>query len=320
MNTQFLDTISSVGILPVIKIEKLEYAIPLANALRTGGINAIEVTARSEVAFEAISTIKKEFPDMLVGAGTIHNPNAAQQAINAGAEFIVSPGYSIPTVEYCIKNNVPVIPGCSSPSDFELALEAGLKVVKFYPAEISGGVEVIKNYSGAYQDLKFLPTGGISFSNLADYLKLDCVAAVGGSFMASADTIRNEDWDKISNNCRKAIALSLGFELAHVGLNHDSAEGAVANAEALDKIFALGVKNGTSSLFCGKAVEFMKIPYYGKNGHIGFYTNSPARAKVWFERNGFHIREESLKEEGGRLIFFYLEEEVGGFALHVVKR
>ena len=320
MNAQVLDNIAKIGILPVIKIEKLEHAVPLAKALRAGGINAIEVTVRSDVAFDSIRAIKHEYPDMMVGAGTIHNQSLAQQALAAGAEYIVTPGYSKPTVDYCVNNNVPIVPGCSSATDFEMAVDAGLKVVKFFPAEISGGVAALKLYSGPFPDLKFVPTGGITYSNLAEYLRLGCVAACGGSFMANADTIRNEDWDTIAKNCRKAVDLSLGFELAHVGLNHADAGSAMSNAEALNKIFPLGIKNGNSSIFCGKAVEFMKKPFYGEKGHIGFYTNSVVRAKAWFEQNGIAIRKESLREEGGKLVSFYLEEEVGGFAVHVVKR
>jgi len=320
LNSQILDFIAQVGVLPVIKIEKLEHALPLARALRDGGINAIEVTVRSSAAFAAIHTIAGTFPDMALGAGTIHNCELAQQALDAGAKFIVTPGYSAQVVNFCIKKNVPVVPGCSSATDFEAAAGAGLQVVKFFPAEISGGTAALKLYSGPFPGLKFVPTGGITYDNLSDYLKLDCVAACGGSFMANADTIRSENWALITQNCRKAVDLSLGFELAHVGLNHDNADAALANAAAIDKMFRLGVRNGNSSVFCGKAVEFMKTQYYGQRGHIGFYTNSVARAKAWFERNGVAIREESLREEGGKLASFYLKDEVGGFAVHVVKR
>lgn len=320
MSKQILDIITQVGVLPVIKIEKLEHALPLAQALRAGGINAIEVTVRSDAAFYAIRAIAAEYPDMMVGAGTIHNPALAEQALSAGAKFIVTPGYSVPTVYYCVEKGVPIVPGCSSASDMELAVGAGLKVVKFFPAEANGGVAALKLYSGPFPMLKFVPTGGITYDNLGDYLKLDCVAACGGSFMAKADTIRNGDWDLITKNCCKAVDTALGFELAHVGLNHADGKSALASAAFLDRMFRLGVKDGSASAFCGKAVEFMKGPYFGKKGHIGFYTNSVARAKAWFERNGIPIREESIRVEGGKLVSFYLQDEVDGFAVHVVQR
>lgn len=318
MNDQILDAIAQVGILPVIKIEKLEYALPLARALRDGGINAIEITARSSAAFEAISAIREKYPDMIAGAGTIHNASLTQQALEAGAQFIVTPGYSAQTVAYCVERDVPVVPGCSTASDMELAMAAGLKTVKFFPAEINGGAAALKLYRGPFPNLKFVPTGGITYDNLSEYLKLDCVAACGGSFMAGADIIRNEDWGTITKNCRRAVAAALGFRLAHVGINHEDAESALANAAELDRMLGLGLKDGNSSAFCGSAVEFMKKPYHGEKGHIGFYTNSVVRAKAWFERNGIAIREESIKRNGEKLVSFYLKDEVGGFAVHVV--
>lgn len=220
MNNRILDAIAQVGILPVIRIEKLEYALPLAQALRDGGINAIEVTARSSAAFEALGAIREKYPDMIAGAGTIHNASLAQQALEAGAQFIVTPGYSAQTVAYCVDRDVPVVPGCATASDMESALEAGLKTVKFFPAEINGGTAALKLYHGPFPELKFVPTGGITFDNLGEYLKLDCVAACGGSFMAGADAIRNGDWGTITKNCRRAVASTLSFRPAHVGINH----------------------------------------------------------------------------------------------------
>lgn len=311
-----LERIASVGVLPVIKIEDLENAVPLAAALRGGGINAIEVTARNDVAFDAIRAIKDAYPDMVVGAGTILNTNLVDQAINAGAEYIVSPGYNPRTVDYCFEKGITIVPGCVTSSEIEIAAAAGLNVVKFFPAEVNGGSAALKLFNGPFPNIKFVPTGGITYDNLDSYLRLNCVAACGGSFMAKGDTIKSKDWQKITADCQRAVEISLGFELAHVGLNHNSSEEALANAEAMNALFRLGIKNGNSSAFCGKAVEFMKKQYYGTNGHIGFYTNSVARAKAWFEANGVPIIEESYRPGQS----FYLKDEIGDFAIHVVKR
>lgn len=316
-----LEKISEIGVLPVIKIEELEAAVPLANALRSGGINAIEVTVRNDIAFDAIKAITAEFPDMVVGAGTIVSTALVDQAMAAGASYVVAPGYNPKVVQYCIEKNVPIVPGCTTPAEIEIAIEAGLKTLKFFPAGPNGGAAALKLLSGPFPQVKFVPTGGVDFTNLTEYARLGCVAAVGGSFMAKADLIKAHDWDAITANCRKAVGMSLGFELAHVGLNHESEEAALRNAAAMDALFGLGVRNGNSSAFCGKAVEFMKSMYYGSNGHIGFYTNSVMRAKAWFRKQSIPIREESVRVDGsGSMVSFYLRDEIGGFAVHVVKR
>lgn len=315
-----LEQISKVGVLPVIKIERLEDAEPLATALRQGGINAIEVTVRNDVAYDAIRRITTLYPDMVVGAGTIRHTSMVDEAIDAGAKYVVSPGFNKQVVSYCAAKGIPIVPGCTTASEIDAAIELGLRVVKFFPAGTCGGPAAIKLLSGPFPQVKFVPTGGVDFSNMEEYLRMDCVAAVGGSFMAKADVINAQDWDGITKSCQKAVKLSLGFELAHVGLNHKNEQDALNNTNAMDHLFQLGIKNGNSSAFCGKAVEFMKTMYYGEKGHIGFYTNSVMRAKAWFEKRGIPIRENSLRIDGNKMVSFYLQDEVGGFAVHVVKR
>lgn len=321
MKEDVLEKIAEYGVLPVIKIEDTEIAVQLADALRKGGINALEVTIRNETAFESIRKIHEAFPDMILGAGTILNTSLVDKAKEAGASYIVSPGYNPTTMEYCKKLDMPFVPGCTTASEIEIAISAGLKVLKFFPAEISGGVQALKLYAGPFPDIKFVPTGGINFNNLESYLKNDFIAACGGSFMAESESIANHDWQKITDNCRKAMKISLGFELAHVGMNHETADQAMDNANTLDKIFGLGVKEGNSSIFLAKDVELMKMPFKGHNGHIGFFANSVERAMAWFKRNNIAIDTESIRyDKKGKIVSFYLKEEVNGFALHVVRR
>lgn len=316
-----LEQISDLGVLPVIKIEKLEQAVPLANALRQGGVNAIEVIVRNEIAFDAIDNIRSSFPDMLIGAGTILTAQLADQAMEAGARYIVTPGYNPQVVRHCLDRGIPIVPGCVTPSEIQTAIDAGLQTLKFFPAGPQGATAAIKLLSGPFPKVRFIPTGGIDFSNMTEYARLECVAAVGGSFMAKADLIQNENWEEIAANCRKAISMSLGFELAHVGINHERVEEAMDSAERMDGFLALGIRCGNSSIFCGKAVECMKTKYYGEKGHIGFYTNSVQRARAWFLAKGIPIREDSIRKDGnGKWVSFYLKEEVSGFAVHVVKR
>ena len=317
-----LNNIREIGVLPVIKIEKPEYAVPLADGLRKGGINAIEVTCRNESALTSINKIKEAFPDMTVGAGTVLSAKQAEQAKAAGVDFIVSPGYNPETVSFCIENDMPIVPGCVTPAEIEVALAAGLSTVKFFPAEINGGIEALKAFSGPFSKMSFVPTGGIDFGNLGTYLNYGFVAACGGSFMAKADLIKEGQWESITENCEKAVAISLGFELAHVGINNANREEALAVADAMNRAFPLGIKIGSGkSSFLGTAVELMHLPYYGEKGHIGFKTNSPERAKAFFEKQGLRIREDSIsRNDKGEIKFFYLEDEIGGFALHVVKK
>lgn len=315
------EAISTVGVLPVIKIEDKNTAVNLATAIRAGGINAIEVTARNETAFESIALIKNAFPDMMVGAGTITNIEMVKTALNAGADFIVSPGFSREMVKFCVDNNIPVNPGCVTPSEILEAQELGLRVVKFFPANRYGGVGGIKDLSGPFSKMRFIPTCGINFDNLGEYLSCPAVAAVGGSFMAKADVIASHDWDTITSNCRKAVEIALGFELAHVGINCPNKEEAVQWANYINTAFPFGVNIGGKSTFLGTAVEFMHTPYFGTHGHIGFKVNSCERAKAFFESQGLAVNEDSISfDSKGNIKFFYLMDEIGGFALHVIKK
>lgn len=313
------DIIESTGILPVIKIEEPETAVELAAAIRAGGINAIEVTVRNDSALESLARIKAAFPDMMAGAGTVTNVGMVKAACGAGADFIVSPGFGKEMVEYCLADGIPVTPGCATPSEIQAAQELGLRVVKLFPANRCGGVGAIKDLSGPFGRMKFVPTCGINYDNLSEYLSCPAVAAVGGSFMAKADVIARHDWQTVTDNCRRAVELSLGFELAHVGMNCAGRDEAAALADELNRRFPMGVRPGGKSTFVGTAVELMHIPYYGTHGHIGFRTNSVARAKAYFESHGIAINAESIGYDAkGQMNFFYLADEVGGFALHVV--
>ena len=165
-----LKVISNIGIIPVIKINDASKAVPLAKALIDGGLAAAEVTFRTDAAEEAIRAIAKAYPDMIVGAGTVLTIEQAQRALDAGAKFIVSPGFNPKVVKWCLDNGVTPLPGCTTPSEIEQALELGLKVVKFFPAEQSGGLAKIKAMSAPYGNVKFMPTGGVSLDNVNDYL------------------------------------------------------------------------------------------------------------------------------------------------------
>ncbi len=309
------------GIVPVVKIDRAEDAIPLARALCKGGLPVAEITFRTACAAEAIKMITTEFPNMLVGAGTVLTPEQADAAVAAGAKFIVSPGLNPKVVKHCIDIGVPITPGCANPSDLEVAIELGLDVVKFFPAEAAGGLPMIKAMSAPYGGLKFMPTGGINEANILSYLKFNKILACGGSYMVSSDLINNGEWDKITELTRNAVMQMLGFELMHVGINCENKDEALKAAALVETMFGFKSKAGNSSVFAGTEVEFMNAPYLGKNGHIAIGTNFIDRAVFYFENMGLAFNEESKKfNDKGGLNAVYFKDEIAGFAFHLVQK
>ena len=309
------------GILPVINIPNVSLAVPVAGALRHGGINSIEVTLRSPDSLDSIKSIKLAFPDMTVGAGTVLNTQTVDSAIENGADFIVSPGYDDEVVNYCVNKGIQIVPGCTTPSEMQKAVKLGLKVLKFFPAELSGGIDAINLLSGPFPDVKFVPTGGINFENLGKYLTNKRVLACGGSYMATKAQIERGDFEAITAACKKALDISLGFELAHIGINCDSEDSASENAGIISEIFRMQPRFMNSAVFAGSAVEAVKSGGLGTNGHIGFYTNSINRAIAYFEAMNIPLNKDGIKRnKNGEITCVYLQDEVNGFALHVVER
>ena len=202
-----IEKIAELKIIPVVKIERIEDAVTLASALISGGIPAAEVTFRTHCAAEAIQAIANEFPDMLVGAGTVLNPEQADAAIAAGAKFIVSPGFDHATVQHCIDKGIPIFPGCVTASEVQQAANMGLTVLKFFPAEQTGGLSAIKSLAEPFSKIRWMPTGGINLTNIKSYLNFKEIIACGGSYMVSASDIEARDWERITDLCRQTIEL-----------------------------------------------------------------------------------------------------------------
>ncbi len=203
----FSEKVFETGIVPVVVLNNVEDAVPLADALLKGGIDFMEITFRTECAAECISVISKEVPDMIVGAGTVLNVEQAKLAVDSGAKFIVSPGLDEATVKWAIENNIPVIPGAVTPTEIMKAISLGLKVVKFFPADVYGGIKAIKALSAPFGQVKFLPTGGVSEANLNEFAANKSVIAVGGSWVCKKDDIINHDWDKITMLSENAVKI-----------------------------------------------------------------------------------------------------------------
>lgn len=312
-----LEQISKIGIVPVVKIDNAADALPLAKALCAGGLPCAEVTFRTSAAAEAIKIMTDNFPNMCVGAGTVLNADQVDAAVAAGAKFIVSPGLNPRTVKYCVEKNIPITPGTSSPSDIEQAIELGLDVVKFFPAEQSGGLAKIKAMAAPYVNMKFMPTGGVNAKNLTSYLDFPKIIACGGSWMVNKDMIAAKDWDGITALTKEAVSTMLGFKLLHVGVNNASEEVAAAESAKFATLLGENVKVGNSSMFVGSLIEMMKNPGRGTNGHICIQTNYLDRAIYHLEKRGFVFDESSFKyNDKGELTVAYLKDEIAGFAVH----
>ena len=318
---KILQRIYEIGIIPVIAIEDAEQAVPLAKALVAGGLPAAEVTFRTAAGEEAIRRIAKEVPEMLVGAGTVLTKDQADRAMAAGAQFIVSPGFNPEITKYVIEKGGLMMPGTATPGEMEQAMSMGLKVVKFFPAEQNGGVAKLKALAGPYSGLKWMPTGGVNTKNMMDYLNFGQIVACGGTWMVKKELINGQKWDEITAICQEAVKTMLGFELKHIGINCADAAEAEKTAKLFCAAFGFDYKAGNSSDFAGSAVECMKAPYLGKLGHIAIGTNSVDRAVAYLKGKGFQFNEESRKTDAkGKTKAIYLQDEFGGFAVHLVQK
>ena len=203
--SELMERISNIGVVPVVVINDPKDAVPAAEALYKGGIDVAEVTFRTAAAEESIKLISEACPDMLVGAGTVTTTEQVDRALKAGAKFIVTPGFNPNVVNYCVSNNIPIVPGCMDTNAIEMAIEAGLDTVKFFPAEQAGGLKMMKALAGPYTSLKFMPTGGINMDNMNEYLAFKKIICVGGSWMIKADMIDKGQFDKITEISRETI-------------------------------------------------------------------------------------------------------------------
>lgn len=308
------------GIVPVVTIQNVEDANPLAAALIAGGLDIVEVTFRSNVAYEAIKEIHKMYPQMIILAGTILTIEQVNQAVEAGAQVLVSPGFNRKIVEYCLNKGIQIIPGCSSPSDLEQAIECGLKIVKFFPAEANGGIDAIKAISAPYGSLQFMPTGGVNEQNLMNYLSFDKVIACGGTFMCTTEMIQNKEWERITNQTKLAIRNMLNFEFAHLGVNLIEEELVNSVNQFKSLLHTETIRETSKSTFVD-FVEIMHDENFGRCGHLGISTLDIDRAIYYLSKQKFSFNFESIKyDEKMKKKFVYLNEEVSGFKIHLLKK
>jgi 2-dehydro-3-deoxyphosphogluconate aldolase/(4S)-4-hydroxy-2-oxoglutarate aldolase len=311
-------TIFEIGLVPVIKLDDAANAVMLGKTLVASGLPVAEVTFRTSAAEESIRIMSAECAGLLVGAGTVTSPELAKTAVRAGARFIVSPGFNPATVDWCQEQGVPVYPGVNSASMIEAGIAKGLKVLKFFPAEASGGVAMIEALAAPFDGVKFMPTGGVNMSNLTSYVSHPAILAVGGSWMVKADMIQSGQWDAIASLCSQAVAAVQGFSFAHMGINLPDAD-AAKEAAGLFGDFGFPLKDGASSIFAGACFEIMKLPFLGAMGHIAIKCNSIERALAYLARRGYSSKPDTAKMDKGYLKVVYLDREIGGFAVHLTR-
>lgn len=320
MNT--LEKIGLLGLVPVVVFDDIEDALPTAKAMVEGGLPIMEITLRTPQGLPAIEKIGKAYPEILLGAGTVLSVEQAKSAVEAGAKFIVSPGLNDDVVKWCLDNDVPITPGCVTPTEIEHALGLGLKVLKFFPASVYGGINGCKALYGPYRMIKFIPTGGVALNNLSEYVDKTYIHAIGGGWLCSPKDMKEKKYENITKTVKASIDVLLGFELAHVGINMASESEAKSVAKQIDDIFGFGVKEGNSSVFAGTGFEIMKSVYKGENGHIAIKTNNIERAIYYLGTRGYQVDAETKKEKDGKMVAVYLssKDDIGGFALHLVQK
>lgn len=314
------ERMSNAGIVPVVVLENAADAVPTARALMAGKVDVMEITFRTDAAEDSIRAVAEQCEGMVVGAGTVVNLEQCKRAVAAGAQFIVSPGYDEEVVAWCVENQVTVVPGCVTPTEIMAAMKHGLKVLKFFPASVYGGLSAMKALSAPFGSVRFVPTGGVNEKNCGEYSSAPFIHAIGGSWVCTKQDIAAHNFEKITQLCLAARAAILGFEVAHIGVNCSDEAQAQSVCGRLTEAFGFPAKVGSSSIFSSDAIEVMKSCGRGVNGHIAIRTNKVSMAVAELESRGFHAVPETIRCKGDRMTVAYLEGDFGGFAVHLVQR
>jgi len=309
-----LEEIGLMGIVPVIAIGDARHARGLGGALLRGGLACAEVTFRTSAALEAIEELTAAYPEMLIGAGTVLTTAHAKDAQEAGAQFIVSPGLNRDVVEYCLAEGIPVTPGVLTPTEVETALGLGLRVVKFFPAEASGGLAYLKAIAAPYASLKFIPTGGVDRSNLLQYLRFSRTLACGGSWMVKANLIAEERFSDIERLTSGAVTEMLGLEL-----QRDVGPGEREPGELADALSGeLGLQVRLAEGRQGAETGAEQVPS-ARRGDAVVHTHFLDRALYYLQKRGVGGEAGSEVLEEGKLIAFSLDRKVGGARVWLVQ-
>lgn len=315
-----LQRLRDAGIVPVAVIEDAKNAVPAAKAMLKGGIDVMEITFRTAAAADSIKAVSEACPDMLVGAGTVLTLGQCKEAISCGAKFIVSPGFDEEIVRFCIDSGIAATPGCVTPTEIMAAMKLGLKALKFFPANVYGGLSALKALSAPFGGIRFIPTGGVNEANLAEFIRAPFVHAVGGSWLCSKADISAGNFEKIAALCKEARRIALGFEAEHLGIDAESADEAKSLAAKFGAAFGFPSRDTGMSVFASDAIEVMNSKGIGERGHIAVRTNRVELAIADLARRGFGVDMETARYKEGRISFVYLKERFGGFAVHLIEK
>lgn len=312
--------LKTIGFIPVGMIEDDKNAVPLANALIAGELPCIEIALRTEKSLSSITKISKNCPDIIVGAGTVLSVDQVKEAIDVGAQFIVTPGFNTKVVEYCVEHNIAIIPGTAGAAHIDAAIELDVKIVKFFPAEKLGGLPMVESLGQIYP-ISFFSTGGIDATNLGAYIRSKHIHCVGGTWVTSHSLISRKRFEEITLLAKKAVSNMLGFSLMHVGINANGQE----NAKQVSDEFATLLGGSTRevpnlSYFVGSEYEIM-FDGLGLHGHLAFGTNSMDVAMRVLSARGYTFNKDFIRYDANKRLFLaYLEKEIGGFACHLVQK
>lgn len=319
MTQDILEKIRQYGVLPTISFENVDEAVTACTLLSEKSIHVIEVMLRSENSLESIKKIKNDFPNFVVGAGTVKNIKDVETAIGAGADFVVSPFIDINTIQYCLSKDILIVPGVSTAQEIAIVTNLGVRTVKYFPAESLGGSSAIALLAGVFPEVSFIPTGGITTENFMSYLRQPTVIAVGGGFVFDKEALRRCDFPKLLNHIDHVLDVLFQFRIKHLGINMENNAEASDLAMRFNRLFNFNVEGKSKSYFAGDGLEIMKTQYFGEKGHIGIVSSDVDRAFHYLKRKGIMFIESSIVyTKNGRVKMAYLEGEYGGFAVHLM--
>lgn len=325
MNAQQTQTeFKQCGLAPVVVLEHAEDAVPLAKALLAGGIWIMEITLRTDAALEAIERVSKEVPDILVGAGTVINKDLARKALQAGAAFLVSPGFSKEVADIAQENDILYVPGVATLTEVMYAVNCGYTLLKIFPADTLGGIDYIREIHSVFPKLSFMPSGGISLETMETYLDAPYISAVSGSWMAPKKLIAQKKFDEITAVCKETVSRLHGFNLLHIGINNKSEKEAKAAADSLGSLLDLPVTDRGTAYFVGEMADVIKYELPGSHGHIAIQVNDMERAMRYFKNKGYRFTDLGLgKDDQGKIVAIWFDPEqvnINGFAVHLRRK
>ncbi|MBR6114328.1 MAG: hypothetical protein IKQ10_04005 [Oscillospiraceae bacterium] len=308
------------GILPRISFSDAGLALPAAEALLAGDVNAMEIDM-AQAGPDAIRAVREGRPEMCVGAGGVSSAEDCAAALEAGAQFVTLPRFDVRIAGLCLREGVDVIPTCADDTEIAGAAALGAETVMVGFPDTGTGLRTLRECFEKYENLRFIPLDVSGEAQIGSYIASPAVACVSTGRIAPPETLRAGGWETITENCRTARRAVLGFEFAHVGINRPDEPAARKLAGLFAEIFGFPTEERVSnSIYAGDAIEVMKLMQHGTHGHLAIRSNSVERAAAELERKGLHLRPGTAKYALGRMRVVYLQEEFGGFAVHLIQR